>query len=205
MERTSEFDVKLYNSSFDGDLEGVMAALAQGGRVAMRNPQGFTPLIAAAYNGHADICGLLLANGSNVNEIFPGIEKTALHFAALRGHEASVGVLLSWGAPVDPQSVSGITPLYGACQGGHLACVLTLLKGGASFTLPTNAGNLPIHIAAPSNRIKVVRTLLEHGCSPDMVSCSDNTQAILTYSFLLSAQQYDCNDATHGCSNVCSR
>ena len=28
-------DVKLYNSSLDGDLEGVVDALAQGGRVAM--------------------------------------------------------------------------------------------------------------------------------------------------------------------------
>ena len=52
--------MKLYNSSVDGDLEGVVDALAQGGRVSMRNPQGFTPLSAAAQKGNTGICGLLL-------------------------------------------------------------------------------------------------------------------------------------------------
>ena len=55
-------DVKLYNSSSNGDLEGVVVALAQGGRVAMRSPQGATPLLVAAQNGHSDICGFLLAH-----------------------------------------------------------------------------------------------------------------------------------------------
>ena len=32
MERTNEFDKKLFSSSLNGDMEGVMAALAQGGR-----------------------------------------------------------------------------------------------------------------------------------------------------------------------------
>ena len=46
-------DKKLFKSSFYGDLEGVVDALAQGGRVAMRT-QGGTPLLAAAQNGHTD-------------------------------------------------------------------------------------------------------------------------------------------------------
>ena len=61
MESANLFDKMLFNSSFDGDLEGVVDALAQGGRVEMRNPEGVTPLIAAAQAGHTDICGLLLA------------------------------------------------------------------------------------------------------------------------------------------------
>ena len=75
-------DAKLFNSSLLGDLEGVVAALAQGGRVAMRNPEGHTPLLATAQNGHTDICGLLLAYGSNVNEMLPDIKQTSLHIAA---------------------------------------------------------------------------------------------------------------------------
>ena len=71
MESVSIWDVKLYSSSFNGDIDGVMTALAQGGRVAMRNPQGFTPLIAAASDGYTGIYGLLLAHGSNVNEVYP--------------------------------------------------------------------------------------------------------------------------------------
>ena len=116
------------------------------------------------------MCGLLLARGSNVNDVIPDGKQTALHFAALLGQNALVEALLSWGAEVNPQDHAGFTPLNAACQEGHLLCVLTLLKAGASLTLPTNAGTLPIHTAALSNRTEVVRSLLEHGCSPDMVS-----------------------------------
>ena len=95
MEGVSILDANLFHSSFHGDKEGVMAALAQGGRVTMRNHQGDTPLLAAAAYGHTDICGLLLAHGSNVNEMIPDTKDTALHFASLRGHNASVEALLS--------------------------------------------------------------------------------------------------------------
>ena len=76
MESANAMDVRLFKSSFRGDLEGVMNALAQGGRVAMRSPEGATPLLVAAQEGHADICGLLLAHGSNVNEGFPSRIRT---------------------------------------------------------------------------------------------------------------------------------
>ena len=171
MESVSTWDVKLFNSSFNGDIEGVISALAQGGRVTVRNHQGFTPLLIAAQNGHTDICGLLLAHGSNVNEVKPDIKHTALHLAASNGHTAIVEALLSWGAEVNPQDHHEQTPLHVACQQGHLACVLNLLKAGASVTLPGIEGTLPIHFAAQRNRVEIVRTLLEHGCSPDMVSC----------------------------------
>ena len=170
MGSVSALDVKLYNSSNDGDIEGVITALAQGGRVTVRSPQGWTPLLAAALKGHTDICGLLLAHGSNVNEVDPDTKHTALHMAASQGHNASVEALLSWGAEINPQNFVGFTPLHAACQEGHMPCVLTLLKAGASLTLPNNQGGLPIHIAAQRNRVEAVRTLLEHGCSPDVVS-----------------------------------
>ena len=172
MESPTYFDKKLFNSSINGDFEGVVAALAQGGRVSVRD-QGFTALFVAAQNGHTDICGLLLAHGSDVNEMQPGTKMTALHIAAIRGHKAVVEALLSWGTIVDPQNHAGITPLYDACQEGHLACVLTLLKAGARVSVPTNNGILPIHAAAKNNRVEIVRTLLDYGCSPDMVSCCD--------------------------------
>ena len=163
-------DLELFNSSAQGDFEGVIDALAQGGRGAMRNPDGGTPLLAAAQNGHTDICGLLLAHGSNVNEVDNDTKNTSLHFAAGHGHNASVEALLSWGAEVNPQDYNGCTPLHCACQEGHLLCVLALLNAGASLALQDIRGGLPIHFAAKKNRVKVVNTLMEHGCSPDMVS-----------------------------------
>ena len=112
-------DRKLYESSFAGDLEGVMAALAQGGRVSCRNFQGFTPLLIAAQNGHADICGLLLAHGSDVNEILPENRLTALWLAAHYNHKTVAKALISWGASVNQRCSQGLTPLLTAAQNGH--------------------------------------------------------------------------------------
>ena len=90
----NNIDVKLFNSSLNGDLEGVVDALAQGGRVAMRNPQGGTPLIAATQNGHTDICGLLLAHGSDV-AVSDSHGATPLLVAAQNGHSDICGFLLA--------------------------------------------------------------------------------------------------------------
>ena len=173
MENVNIIDGKLFNSSCNGDIQGVVVALAQGGRVAVRGPDGGTPLLVAAQAGHTDICVHLLKNGSDVNEVQPETKMPALHLAASKGHTAVVEALLFWEAIVDSQDHVGMTPLYVACQGGHLACVLALLKEGASVSLPNDFGNLPIHVAAYTNRVDIVRALLDYGCSPDMVSCCD--------------------------------
>ena len=204
MERANKIDIKLFRCSFDGDIEGVMDALAQGGRVEVRNFEGFSPLLAAAEKGHADICGLLLAHGSDVNEKLPDTKSTALHAAAGRGHRGVVEALLSWGAIVDTQCHIGTTPLYVACQEGHLACVLVLLKAGASVSMQCSTGSLPIHVAAGQNRVEIVRTLLDYGCIPDMVSCCGDTLTTTMTSFLFSAEPSIRANTTHGCSIGCS-
>ena len=63
-----------------------MAALEQGGRVTGRDRRKLTPLLAASQNGHTDICGLLLAYGSDVNEMHPKSKQTALHLAGGKGY-----------------------------------------------------------------------------------------------------------------------
>ena len=194
----SESDKELFNSSQNGDIEGVITALAQGGRVTMRNHQGFTPLLVAAQRGHTDICGLLLASGSDVNEVDSKIKLTALHYAAAEGHNVLVEALLSWEAQVNPQDYNGFVPLHAACLGGHLLCVLTLLKAGASTTLPSNQGPLPIHFAAQRNRVEIVKTFLEHGCSPCSVGWKHKQ---LSSSFFISARQQDRGNATDVRSN----
>ena len=94
MERLNKFDVELFNCSCYGDLEGVKNALANGGNARTR--EDFSPLLAAAQNGHTEICGLLLAHGSDVNEISTVMGNiTPLHVAAVRGHEATIAALLS--------------------------------------------------------------------------------------------------------------
>ena len=55
----------------------------------MRSPKGLTPLLIAAQQGNIDICGLLLAHGSDVNEVELETKDTSLH-------EAAFLILISW-------------------------------------------------------------------------------------------------------------
>ena len=54
-----KLDTVLVVMAARGDARKVEELLAQGGRVDARE-QGFTPLLAAAQNGHTEVCELLL-------------------------------------------------------------------------------------------------------------------------------------------------
>ena len=111
------YSLHLEINSVNGDIDGVIASLAQGGRVAFKGPRGFTPLIIAAQNGHTDICGLLLAHGSNVNEVVPDTKHTALHLAVESGKSSVVEALLGHGAQVHVRGGKiGEAPLHIACR-----------------------------------------------------------------------------------------
>ena len=51
----------------NGNARKVAELLSWGGRVDARE-QGFTPLLVAAKFGHTEVCELLLANGSDLEE-----------------------------------------------------------------------------------------------------------------------------------------
>ena len=111
----------LLTAALNGHTDICDLLLEHGSDVAMRNHQGFTPLLAAAQNGHTDICGLLLAHGSDVNEVHLKTKLTALHEAAVRGHEAVVEALLPRHGGADliqPGGCARRLPEQGAGQPG---------------------------------------------------------------------------------------
>ena len=159
----------IVSAAADGDAAMVGMLLSQGARVDVRD-KGFTPLLAAAQRGHKEVCELLLASGSDIEEKHPGILDNALQFTAARGHQSLLELLLSHKADVNSRNRLGFTPLHTASQGGHLASVLALLQAGADPLLPAVDFALPIHTAAALNHIEVVRILIEQGsCRIDQV------------------------------------
>ena len=181
----SDLDKELINYAVLGDWAGVCSALANGGRVTTRK-DGWTPLIGAALHGHTDVCWLLLAHGSKLEERDFGSENTALHEAAILGHLSTITALLNWTPEkaemlANSKNKRGYTALTIACQGGHLDCVLALLKAGA-VPMPTNHGSWPTHVAAKLNNVAVVETLLDHGCGLELVGL--NASMCPNYSLL---------------------
>ena len=72
---------------------------------------GYTPLIYAAREGHADVVELLLQLGADPNAATASGGATALHRAAYMGHLAVVQLLLRAGADAARQDADGQTAL----------------------------------------------------------------------------------------------
>ena len=159
----------LVYASAHGNASQVAALLSHGARLDARY-LGYTPFLAAVKEGNTEVCKLLLETGSDLEERMPDTQHTALHIAAVHGHIALCGLLISHKADVNSMDRTGFTPLHCASQEGHLASVVTLLQAGADPLLPNHGGVLPIHKAAQLNHPDVVKILIEQGgCSPDQV------------------------------------
>jgi ankyrin repeat protein len=150
-----------------GDLSRMAALLkAPAGAGA-----GRSLVFTAASEGLADGLAVLLRQGSDpsarVQYLVAEIPTptSALHLAAMNGHEPAVRVLLEAGAAPSPGADTGIpTPLHLAAGGGHLATVQTLLDGGADVQARDRAyGATPRGWAEHEERAEVVALLQAHG------------------------------------------
>jgi ankyrin repeat protein len=89
-----------------------------------------SPLMTAAYAGHAEVVSLLLDAGASP-EIAAHDGASALYWAACNGHHEIVCLLLDAGANVNTRrGANGPTPLHMAISNGHDAVAVTLIKAG---------------------------------------------------------------------------
>ncbi|KAH6696513.1 ankyrin repeat-containing domain protein [Leptodontidium sp. MPI-SDFR-AT-0119] len=89
---------------------------------------------------------------------YPGAKEELLFWAAEKGYDAVVKLLLEKGAN---------TPLLSAAMGGHEAVVKLLLEKDANVdTAYKNDGQTPLSSAAARGHEDVVKLLLEKGAHP---------------------------------------
>jgi ankyrin repeat protein len=82
------------------DLQGVQQLVEAGVDVNVQTPNGWTPLMLAAWKGCTPIMEYLLSVGAETGAVNASGE-SAIALAALEGHWRVVQVLLNAGAPVD--------------------------------------------------------------------------------------------------------
>ena len=100
----------LLNAAEEGDLKKVKLLLQQGRSINERDPKvkfGWTPLMAAIYQGNTNVAHFLIASGAGL-DITDNTGDTALTLAMMRGDEALplVEDLIAHGANVTTQVVS---------------------------------------------------------------------------------------------------
>ena len=139
------------------------------------------PLIDAARQGDAAAVESLLKQGTNPNTA-AGDGMTALHWAAERGHQEVVELLISSGAVVDTKTRIGkYTPLHLASRSGHGGATRLLLKAGSNpNATTTTSGVTPLHLAAAAiGGADAVAALLEHGADANATEASSGQTPLI--------------------------
>jgi ankyrin repeat protein len=131
-------------------------------------PQAFIDIdqafYAAAQAGDSQLVTHLLQSHSQLS--IGSTLRTALHAAALNGHQQVVSALLSHGAAVNAADALGHTALHLAARGGH-ECVLSVLLAARADTqaVRRETGCTPLHLAALRGHAGALRLLLQAGAS----------------------------------------
>jgi ankyrin repeat protein len=111
-----------------------------------------------------EVAKVLLANGAQVNaRRNKDWGRTALHYAAMKGHEALAQGLLVAGADINAADRWRNTALHLAAFEGHEALAQRLLGAGADITAANKDGSTPLHDTARCNKPEVAKVLLANG------------------------------------------
>lgn len=145
----SSVENRLWNAAWNGDLALIRDCLEAGADVNQCSVNGSTPLEAAAYNGQADACELLLGAGADPNAFAETTGETVLHQVITKGGDPRrtriVKALVAAGADVTRRTISNIptlcfardirtrgeTPLHRAAAYGDLEMIEALIAAGA--------------------------------------------------------------------------
>jgi uncharacterized protein len=147
-------------------------------------------LLGASKQGNLDILKFALQAGVSPDTSEPGesqydlceleewqfpfdtsCHKTALMFAAQRGHLETVEYLILAGANINLNDQSGEdlgkTPLMYAAEAGHTEIVELLIKFGAIINAQDKMSRTALSYAIAENNVESVKLLLDHGAESD--------------------------------------
>lgn len=99
----------LHAASRAGNPDVIACLMSAGAHTEIRDRNNDTPLLLAAWLGHAAAVSKLLAAGARVDA--DGIPRSALHCACMQGHANCVSELLRGGADESVEDEDGNTPL----------------------------------------------------------------------------------------------
>lgn len=134
----------LHWASEQGHCKIALELLKAGAWVDPCSQRKFTPIMLAAYHGHAEVVGLLLkfrageSDRTPLNRLPIGVDnwrRTALHCAAAGGHVQLVEVLLDSGFDRGQKDGAGLTPAEVSARKTHSTSTAT-----TRLLLPTSDG-----------------------------------------------------------------
>jgi hypothetical protein len=147
------------SAALEGKLRVVELCLEGGLAVDEPDPNGFTPLAMAAYNGHDDIVKLLIKKKAKVDSR-DRLGNTPLIHAASGPYPTTVEILLDAGAEINAVDAGEhFTALMMAAAEGNIEVVKVLLAKGADKTLLDVDGESAADFARSKGHAKIAELL----------------------------------------------
>ncbi|XP_071491103.1 uncharacterized protein [Diadema antillarum] len=155
--------------------------LTRGADINVSDQHNKTPLHWAAEMDHVDIMKFFLQSGGNEHVNNPDtFERTALHYAAERGNNTMIRLLLEHSAECDAKDGMEKTPVHVAAQAGYVHCVEELLRNTPDLLNEDDRdGMTPLLTACYYGSHVVVMALLKMGADISKVNDEHRTALIL--------------------------
>ena len=158
---------KLHLAARVGSTERTVALLSSASiDIDKAGPEGWTPLMIAAFGGYSRVIKILLNKGANVS-VVKDDGATALHLSAQKGHLAVSKMLMKASADLEAKtSTQGNTPLHLVASRGHFDVTRALVEAGADRNCRNVDGSTPLFVAAQGGHMHAVKFLLRSKADP---------------------------------------
>lgn len=139
----------LFSAINDGDFGAAIDAVEGGAGVNEFSPDGFSPLMVAAYRGHRDIAEYLIGMGADVN-LPNDVGALPMHYAAVGGSLPVAEILFLNGAQLDAPVYEDLawTELHFASFSGNEDVFEFLVGCGSNHKIKDAQGYLPQEVAS---------------------------------------------------------
>ncbi|XP_061091867.1 ankyrin repeat domain-containing protein 50 [Conger conger] len=150
-----------------GSVEVVRALLDRGLDENHKDHLGWTPLHAAACEGHRAVCAALTECGSLARVAEPDNEgRTPLVLAAQEGHCGTARLLLDRRSPIDHRGYDGRSALSAAALEGHSEAAELLMRRGADTDVRDAEGRPLLYLLVLEGRLDMAALLVREGGAP---------------------------------------
>jgi ankyrin repeat protein len=174
--RTNGIETPLHLAAAKGDGMAVDILLSEA--LVLQNlngfktySDGFSPLMAAARAGHADVVEKMLAAGADPN-LVDNKNRNSLFIAVESGHPDIARMLIKYGADVarTPHSLPDAIPVahFALCSDRYLEILSILYMAGADLNAVDGNGQTAMHRAVDMSDEKKVNVLLSFGARFDL-------------------------------------